>query len=88
MNVFELQQSVVIRDAEHSFVELNEDEPKGSKWYAPWQDVPIVRSNVNGREVTVCGLLPGTRYRFRQRCRDNISWDKCPISRLFLTDRT
>ena len=39
-----------------------------------------VQGRRRGELVTVTGLLPGTRYHFRQRTRPDIHFDQCPIS--------
>ena len=39
-----------------------------------------VSAKKKGELVTVSGLLPGTRYRFRHKTRTGIEWDQCPVS--------
>jgi hypothetical protein len=40
----------------------------------------VVRGRRQGELVTVSGLLPGTRYNFRQRTRPDVEFDQCPVS--------
>jgi hypothetical protein len=49
-------------------------------WFSPWEDVPLSSHNMQGCIATVSDLLPGSRYRFRQRSRQDVDWEQCPLT--------